>query len=59
MDQPSNSISAGAVKVEFREGKWVVCVLDNDHVFEREFHLEAHAADFADDQRIRLGIYVP
>ena len=48
MDQPNNSRSAKAVKV-----------LDDDRGFEREFHLEAHAADFADDQRIRLGIYVP
>lgn len=63
MDQPTKSNSeinsAKIVYVEFRDGKWVVCVLDDADTFEREFILEAHAAEFADDQRIRLGIFVP
>ena len=58
MDQPVNSPSR-AVSVIFRNGKWVVRVFDDDDSHEQEFGLEAHASAYADDQRIRLGIYVP
>jgi hypothetical protein len=63
VDQPTKSNNefnvAKAVYVEFRDGKWVVRVLDDADTLEREFILEAHAAAFADGQRMRLGIFVP
>jgi hypothetical protein len=57
VDQPVNP--PRAVHVTFRDGKWVVHVFDDDHSYEQEFGLEAHASAYADDERIRLGIYVP
>lgn len=56
MERP---ISFKTVTVEFRDGIWVVRVINDDERSEREFSMEAHASSYADDERMRLGIYVP
>lgn len=59
MEQPNTSLSARAVSIKHRDGAWIVEVINDEERHEREFVLEAHAASYADGQRIRLGIYTP
>lgn len=56
-DKSPNHINA--VRVTFREGRWVVEVLEPTGASEREFIYERHANAFAVGQRIRLGIDTP
>jgi hypothetical protein len=56
MTQATTSPAAPTpVIVEFREGKWIVIVLEEDERHEREFLVQAHAISYAEGQRIRLG----
>jgi len=58
MEQPRTPpVASRAVTVEFRDGKWIVGVLDDDERHEREFLIESHAISYADGQRLRLGIF--
>ncbi|RYD75359.1 MAG: hypothetical protein EOP84_18420 [Verrucomicrobiaceae bacterium] len=45
-----------SVAIECRDDKYVVVVIEDGEVAERTFILEAHAASYADGQRIRLGL---
>ena len=44
------------VAIERVGDEWIVQVLDGDHTTEMRFSLEAAATDYAEGQRLRMGL---